>query len=133
MLDRKPQNVLEQASGIVTGSDNCGVNASGGDVDKPVDQARYLASYLSNPELSAKSLVVETPYVDRHYLEEYARYYATALRPPNPKVSRLHFFTDLIDDDGLLRLLREAAGGRHEESEQYLQSRYLGITKDEID
>ncbi|TMQ09586.1 MAG: hypothetical protein E6J91_29925 [Deltaproteobacteria bacterium] len=59
---------------------------------KPGDQVRYLASYLRNPEVGANTIVVEHPYVDRHWLEEYAGYYATLLDPPRPKATRLHFF-----------------------------------------
>ena len=50
---------------------------------------RYLASYLKNPEVHAKTLVIETPYVDRHYLEEYKGYYATSLRQPEAHPTRI--------------------------------------------
>lgn len=58
----------------------------------PCEQVRYLASYLSHPEISAKTILIEHPYVDRHWLEEYAGYYATLFDPPRPKATRLHFF-----------------------------------------
>lgn len=56
------------------------------------DQVRYLASYLRNPEVGAKTILIEHPYVDRHWLEEYTGYYATLLDPPRPEATRLHFF-----------------------------------------
>lgn len=58
----------------------------------PCDQVRYLASYLSHPEIGAKTILIEDPYVDRHWLEEYAGYYATLFDPPRSKAIRLHFF-----------------------------------------
>lgn len=63
-----------------------------GSAAKAGDQLRYLRSYLRNPEIGAKTILVEYPYVDRHWLEEYAGYYATLLDPPRPKATRLHFF-----------------------------------------
>src|SRR5689334_21029567 len=73
------------------------------------DQCHYLAAYLAHPECDATMMVVERPYVDRHYIEEYSRYYATAFKPVESRVTRIHFFgsgfPDKIDD-----ALRAAAG-----------------------
>jgi hypothetical protein len=72
------------------------------------DQVRYLASYLRNPEIGAKTILVEYPYVDRHWLEEYAGYYATLLDPPRPKATRLHFFDAAWTTDDFMAQLDSA-------------------------
>jgi hypothetical protein len=88
----------------------------------PCDQVRYLASYLGHPEVSAKTILVEDPYVDRHWLEEYAGYYATLLDPPRPKATRLHFFDETWTLDDFKEHLSTAVGGggEHEISKHYL-------------
>ena len=45
------------------------------------DQVRYLSYYLSHEEMGARSMLIERPYIDRHYLTEYQGYYATTLSP----------------------------------------------------
>jgi hypothetical protein len=64
-----------------------------------VDQVRYLATYLAHPEISAKTMVVESPYVDRHYAQEFAGYYSTTFRTPTAHATRLHFFDRALEDD----------------------------------
>lgn len=91
-------------------------------------QVRYLGSYLSNSEAKALTILVETPYVDRHYLEEYAQYYATTLRPPSPKATRLHFFRNILTDASFAELTTQAADGLFEATCRELSSQYLGFT-----
>lgn len=43
------------------------------------EQLRYLLAYLSSREIGAKTVVVESEYIDRHFLEDYAEYYSTKL------------------------------------------------------
>lgn len=90
-------------------------------------QVRYLGSYLSNPEAKARTILVETPYVDRHYLEEYAHYYATTLRPPPPKATRLHFFRNALNDDDFATFTTRAADGNFAEVCHELSTQYLGF------
>jgi hypothetical protein len=51
-------------------------------------QFEYIQSYLQRGTARAKTMVVEKPYVDRHYLEEYGAYYfiarAAARNPTRP-------------------------------------------------
>lgn len=101
--------------------------ASGGSETEPVDQVRYLGSYFSNPEMRAKGLIVEWPYVDRHFLEEYSRYYATALHPPNPKATRIHFFDEHVEKKVFADLLLRASNGKRDEATAFLQKKYLGF------
>lgn len=90
-------------------------------------QVRYLCSYLSHPESHARTILIETPYVDRHYLEEYANYYATTLRPPPPKATRLHFFSNELTDEIFERLVTRAASGQYRGVCKLLSAHYLGF------
>ncbi len=90
-------------------------------------QVRYLGSYLSHSEAKARTILIETPYVDRHYLEEYTNYYATTLRPPPPKATRLHFFRNDLTDDIFTRLITQAAEGSFTAICKELSSHYLGF------
>lgn len=91
------------------------------------DQARYLMSYLQHDQSGAKTIIVEKPYVDRHWLEAYAGYYATMLRPPPPKATRLHFLRAEWSDNDLLDLVRRAATGERAQAEAELRKLYLGF------
>ncbi len=71
--------------------------------------------------MSAKTILVEQPYVDRHWLEEYAGYYATLLDPPAPKATRLHFFDQTWTlDDFKAHLATAIGGGENEIAKHYL-------------
>jgi hypothetical protein len=50
----------------------------------------YLQDYLSH--LRATVVLVETHYVDRHFLDDFTHYYARSFRPPTPWCARVHFF-----------------------------------------
>ncbi len=71
-------------------------------------------------------MVVESPYVDRHYLEEFTGYYATSLRPPPSKVGRIHFLTEAFAEDWLTTLLATAATD-YEGVSKRLATSYLGF------
>lgn len=93
----------------------------------PSDQVRYLGSYLADPEMAAQTIIVEAPYVDRHFLEEYSNYYATTLRPPPPKATRLHFFNMAINNRQFTSLLKKAANGSFADACGKLSKNYLGF------
>jgi len=91
---------------------------------------KYLQSYLEtndDEEKRPKTLVIERPYVDRHYLEEYTTYYATSLRPPNPHASRIHVFSSDFDQAGWEEQLVQAAGGDLLTVQRELNQSYLGF------
>jgi len=92
------------------------------------DQLVYLAAYLATSDLRAGTMVVESPYVDRHYMEEFSRYYATSLRPPANSATRIHFFKHSFDDGELQQRFEAAASGDagYEDARQFLQDGYLG-------
>jgi hypothetical protein len=93
------------------------------------DQVTYLDAYLRNPGIGAKTLVVEHPYTDRHYMEEYQRYYASSFRPPPPQTTRVHVLAMELDDEGLAEINRESALGTEKWSEvkHRLQTAYRGF------
>ena len=94
---------------------------------EPCDQVRYLESYLRKHEEPARTLVVEWPYVDRHYLEEYSGYYATELRPPSTKTTRLHVFSRDFEQDDFDAWLNLAATAGPESAEAQMQPSYMGF------
>lgn len=91
-------------------------------------QVSYLGSYLSHLETAAQTILIETPYVDRHYLEEYAQYYATTLRPPPPKATRLHFFRNTLTDAEFTVFTNRAASENFTDVCHELSTQYLGFT-----
>jgi hypothetical protein len=52
--------------------------------------AQYLDEYLRY--LKTKTIVIETPYVDRDFLEDFAAYHVRCFVPYSKSCSRLHFF-----------------------------------------
>jgi hypothetical protein len=93
-----------------------------------LDQVKYLGSYLASPETGAITIIIEHPYVDRHFLEEYANYYATTLCPPPTKATRLHFFKKVISNRKFSALLKKAANNKFSEVCNELNKSYLGFS-----
>jgi hypothetical protein len=91
-------------------------------------QVSYLAGYLGSHGLCIQTMLVESPYVDRHYIEEYSRYYATAFRPPASSTVRIHFFTAPLTDEQLREWLHRAVGSNEQrlEFQAQLQDSYRG-------
>ncbi|MFZ1692047.1 MAG: hypothetical protein WAT74_02525 [Flavobacteriales bacterium] len=56
----------------------------------------YLQKYFA--ETGARTIVVESAYVDRDYLEDYAAYYVRSFYPYKRYCSRLHFFRSEFDE-----------------------------------
>lgn len=96
---------------------------------RPNEQASYLAEFFSHEACRAGTIFVERPYVDRHYLEEYSRYYATALHAPSPHATRLHFLGEKLPKRELLDLLASASRGDepHRAVTERLGDTYLGF------
>lgn len=93
----------------------------------PAVQARYLASYLSNSEAAAKTLLIEEPYIDRHYLEEYTGYYASTLQAPTSRTARLHLFRQDWGQDAKSSILKLVAESGAREAGDILSADYLGF------
>lgn len=100
--------------------------ASGLPENADSDQVKYLFSYLTSREVQARTLIVEEPYVDRHYLEEYTGYYASALRPPRSKATRIHVLSCVLDDAELGLWIEETKSDFATVQSRF-QSAYLGF------
>lgn len=61
-------------------------------------QLIYLNRYLRDPSINCKTIIAEDEYIDRHYLEDYAEYYARCFPTHPRKCSRLHFFSSSFDE-----------------------------------
>lgn len=88
------------------------------------DAASYLVEYLTFLKVSA--VVVEPHYVDRHYLDDYANYYARSFCPPNPHCRRLHFFAEATAAE-VQQLFDAALTTTREDAEAKLNEKYLGF------
>ena len=86
---------------------------------------RYLDSYLA--DLKATSVLIETKYVDRHFLDDYAEHYARTFSPPPPHCERWHFFAGTTAGTLATRLRRglRSCKARKQQTE-LLQQHYLG-------
>ncbi|MFC1585028.1 hypothetical protein ACFL5V_05735, partial [Fibrobacterota bacterium] len=79
-------------------------------------QKDYLYSYLS--VLGAVSFIKENSYVDRHFIQEYQKYYSLNFRQVNNKCKRLHFFKHkitksrfeafLLNDEDAIKIFQES-------------------------
>lgn len=96
-------------------------------LNEPCDQVRYLVSFLGHKDCGAKSLVIEFPYVDRHYLEEYLGYYATLLIPPDSQTTRIHVFGCDLNESTFETFQRRAASGEYKVVQQELSANYRGF------
>lgn len=95
---------------------------------KPADQVRYMDTYLRHADSDAQTILVEEPYVDRHWLDEYARYYATMLHPPPAKATRLHFLRGAWTLAALEELVTRAIEGDRAKITGELEADYLGFS-----
>jgi hypothetical protein len=74
-------------------------------------QFEYLESYLQRGDGHARTMVIEKPYVDRHYLEEFGAYYFSSLRNGGATTTRIHFFDTAFDRQKLSEWVRESSSG----------------------
>jgi hypothetical protein len=80
----------------------------------------YFDEYLTF--IGAKSILIENPYTDRDYLEDYAAYYARCHAEYKRRCVRLHFFNSPIDQDSIDKAIRGDGAAVVQ-----LQSSYLGF------
>jgi len=92
---------------------------------KHKNQLNYFKSYFEY--VDAKTLVVESFYIDRDFLEDYAAYYVRCL--PDKYKSyclRLHFFKEVIfNQDELRKVILKQENDSI--TEKILQDKYLGF------
>lgn len=85
---------------------------------------RYLFGYLD--ELKARTVLIEQHYVDRHFVDDFAWYYARAFNTPDAHCKRFHFFDGLSRDE-VNDLLDIAFKDERATAEKRLQESYLGF------
>ncbi len=75
---------------------------------KPAEsrQLRYLVHYVKD-YLRCAGFVCETHYIDKDYMDDFAGFYAKSLRQYPNYCWRVHFFTETINEERLLAVLRE--------------------------
>jgi hypothetical protein len=83
---------------------------------------KYLYGYLK--DLGANTIVVEDPYTDGDFLDDYTAYYARCFSSYGRRCKRLHFFRRDFTDESLRDLLRRSLTQDEKES---LQADYLGF------
>lgn len=90
-------------------------------------QTEYLARHLKT--LGTKTIIVESHYIDRHYMEEVSFYYSSCLIPRPNHCTRIHLFSgpDELTEDRLDQELQDAARGNHEAVSGRLSQSYLGF------
>lgn len=90
-------------------------------------QVEYLCGYLAHDEMGTQTMLIEEPYVDRHFLTEYQGYYATALRQVPRHTTRLHLFKHPFRLQDVLQELSEADDDERAAVQDRLQQGYLGF------
>lgn len=86
-------------------------------------QLEYIGKYLEVDHIACKTIVVESDYIDRHYLEDYAEYYARCFPPHPRKCSRLHFFSENFSEQAF----RACLNGLSSNLEKRLKASYIGF------
>jgi hypothetical protein len=86
------------------------------------DQVQYLYGYLH--DMGAQTIVVENPYIDGDYLEDFASYYVRCFRAYEKECKRLHFFSEKIPDKEFQAFILGRIGKR---KLQLIKRSYLGF------
>jgi len=84
----------------------------------------YFKEYFGPIGVNARTIVVETPYVDRDFLEDFAAYYVKCFQPYERYCSRLHFFSLAFSETEFETLL---AGDESALKKDALDEAYLGF------
>ncbi len=82
------------------------------------DHALYLWGYLS--ALGARTIIVESPYVDGDYLDDFSSYYVKCFVPYDRWCKRIHFFSERFSRPAVLEMI-------HGSNAETLQKSYLGF------
>ncbi len=83
---------------------------------------QYLNGYLS--KIEAKTIIFESSYTDRDYLEDYSEYYVRCFDKYSSRCARMHFFDTVFDEDGLRNGI---IGDAEPLTKKNLQASYLGF------
>jgi len=86
------------------------------------NQVDYIFQYLS--DLKAETVLLESDYVDKDYLDDYAKFYVRRFNSLGHKCARLHFFKDQWEHFQIEECL---ADGASDAQLQKLKGDYLGF------
>jgi len=92
----------------------------------PPVQIGYLTEYVR--QLGCRTLVVESHYIDRDYIDDVALFYSRSLRGYPNYCQRFHFFSAEFDSVRWHTLVSDANSGRRQESAEFLCKSYLGYS-----
>lgn len=84
-------------------------------------QIDYIYRYLN--DIDAKSVLLETKYVDKDYLEDFNHYYVKSFGNSGSTSARLHFFSQELDHQKVIEILASAS----KDKVRSLQDSYLGF------
>lgn len=84
-------------------------------------QVDYIYRYLK--DLGAKSVVLEAEYIDRDYLDDFAKFYVKRFNGRGHKCARLHFFSMDLSHDAIEEILVCS----NQEKRAEFESAYLGF------
>lgn len=89
-------------------------------------QVSYLARYCEM--LGAKTIVTESHYIDRHYVDEFASYYSRKVSSPSNITRRVHIFSHEFDEERLTECFLKGVEScqAREEAERFLTSKPQG-------
>ncbi len=85
-------------------------------------QVQYLINYLQ--KLNGQTVLCETNYIDRDYLNDHQKYYVTCFNNYSTKCARLHFFSDEFSHDDILNWIQTNNTAKINN----LKSNYLGFS-----
>lgn len=85
-------------------------------------QIDYIYRYLK--DLGCLTVILEFDYIDKDYLEDYARYYVKGFNNSGGKTARLHFFSSKFDHSNIENYLFNGSRARKKID---LQGSYLGF------
>jgi len=92
----------------------------------PPPQLTYLGLYLK--QLGCKTILIESHYIDRDYIQDVALFYARSLRDYHNYGQRWHFFTDTLSQEEWHQRFQNATLTSRGEHSVTLQRSYLGFT-----
>jgi hypothetical protein len=90
----------------------------------PPVQIGYLTEYLK--QLGCRTLVIESHYIDRDYIDDVALFYSRSLRGYPNYCQRFHFFSSDFDSAHWRTLISDANRGR--DAPELLRTSYLGYS-----
>jgi len=89
-------------------------------------QIQYLKNYLKSPNIGASTVLLEHEYIDRFYLEDFSKYFASCFFDYKKKTSRIHFFGNKFNEKQFKKIL-ETGGKSNQRLLEKIKSSYLGF------